>query len=155
MLRASPYPTMATIVRNILAVVIGLMAGGLVNMGLVMLGPKIFPPPAGANLSTPEGLQAAMPLLGPEHFVFPFLAHALNAFVGALVVYLMAASRRTQLPWIVGGLTLIGGIAAALMIPAPLWFEALDIIVAYLPMTCLAIKVGQRLKPETPAAPAA
>lgn len=138
---------MATIVRNILAVVIGLMAGGLVNMGLVTLGPKIFPPPAGADLTTAEGLQAAMPLLEPVHFVFPFLAHALNAFVGALVVYLMASSRREQLPWIVGGLTLLGGIAACAMIPAPLWFEALDLIVAYLPMTWLAIRVGAKLKP--------
>ncbi len=142
---------MATIVRNILAVVIGLMAGGLVNMGLVMLGPKIIPPPAGADLTTAEGLRAAMPLLEPVHFAFPFLAHALNAFVGALVVYLMASSRRTQLPWIVGGLTLVGGIAASAMIPAPLWFKALDLIVAYLPMTWLAIRVGKAIKPDVPA----
>lgn len=138
---------MASIVRNILAVVIGLMAGGLVNMALVTLGPKVFPPPAGAVLTTPEGLRAAMPLLRPEHFVFPFLAHAFNAFVGALIVSLMAASRRQQLPWIVGILTLIGGIAASAMIPAPLWFKTLDLLFAYIPMTWLAIRAGQRLKP--------
>lgn len=142
---------MATIVRNILAVVIGLMAGGLVNMGLVTLGPKVFPPPPGAVLTTPEGLAAAMPLLEPVHFVFPFLAHAGNAFVGALVVCLMASSRRAQLPWIVGGLTLVGGIAASLMIPAPVWFKAVDLVFAYVPMTWLAIRVGQTIKPDAPA----
>jgi hypothetical protein len=34
------------------------------------------------------------------------------------------------------------------MIPAPAWFIALDLIVAYLPMAWLAVRVGTRLKGE-------
>ena len=141
---------MRDVARNILAVVAGILIGGLVNMALVTAGPQVFPPPPGADLNTAEGLAAAMPLLRPEHFVFPFLAHALNAFVGALVAFLMAVSRREALAWGVGGFTMLGGVAASVMIPAPVWFKVLDLTAAYLPMAWLAIQAGRRLKPAAP-----
>lgn len=141
---------MNNLFRNVLALVIGFVVGSLVNMGLVTLGPHVFPPPADANMTTPEGITAAMPLLEPRHFVFPFLAHALGTFAGALVAYLMSSSHRAAFAWAIGGLTLCGGIAAAFMIPAPKWFVALDLIVAYLPMAALATCLGTRLtKPRS------
>jgi hypothetical protein len=135
---------MNNLFRNVLAFIIGFVVGSLVNMGLVTLGPHVFPPPADANMTTPEGVTAAMPLLEPRHFVFPFLAHALGTFAGALVAFLMASSHRAAFAWAIGGLTLCGGIAAAFMIPAPKWFVALDLSVAYLPMAWLATRVGAR-----------
>jgi hypothetical protein len=142
---------MNPIVRNILAVVAGFVSGALVNMLLVSAGPLVFPPPPGADMTTPAGIKAALPLLQPQHFVFPFLAHAANAFVGALVAYLVAGSRREVFAWALGGLTLLGGVAAAFMIPAPAWFLVLDLGLAYLPMAWLAIHVGRRVA-ATPAA---
>jgi hypothetical protein len=133
---------MQPFVRNILAVIVGLVAGSLVNMGLVTLGPRVIPPPTGVDMSTPEGLQAAMPLLAPRHFVFPFLAHALGTFVGALVACRMAGSRGALFAWVIGVLFLGGGIAACLMIPAPKWFIALDLLGAYLPMAWIASRLG-------------
>ena len=44
-----------------------------------------------------------------------------------------------------GGGGLIGGIAACFMIPAPAWFMALDLLVAYLPMAWLAIRLGKKI----------
>lgn len=144
---------MLTLARNFLGFVLGFLTGGLVNMALVSAGPKVFPPPAGADMTTPEGLAAAMPLLQPEHFIFPFLAHALGTLVGAFVAYYAAGSHRAVFAWIVGGLTLCGGIAAAVMIPAPAWFIAADLLLAYLPMAWLAIQLGRRVVTEP--APAA
>lgn len=141
---------MNNLFRNVLAVVIGFVVGSLVNMGLVTLGPHVFPPPAGANMTTAEGIAAAMPLLEPRHFVFPFLAHALGTFAGALVAYVMAASYRTAFAWAIGVLTLAGGIGAAVMIPAPKWFIALDLVLAYLPTAWLATRVGARLTTPRP-----
>lgn len=146
---------MHALARNILAVVLGLLTGGLVNMALVSTGPKVFPPPAGVDMSTPAGLAAAMPQLQPEHFVFPFLAHALGTFVGALVAYVAAGSHRPLFAWVIGILTLAGGIAASFMIPAPAWFITLDLLGAYLPMTWLAILLGRRVTGTKPAAPTA
>ncbi|MBA4137907.1 MAG: hypothetical protein C0518_11365 [Opitutus sp.] len=142
---------MRTLARNILAVVLGFLIGGFVNMALVTAGPKVFAPPAGTDMTTAAGIAAAIPLLEPQHFLFPFLAHAANAFVGALVAYLFAVTRRELLAWIIGGLTLCGGIAASVMIPAPAWFKAVDLLLAYLPMTWLAIQLGKRIASGSPA----
>lgn len=136
---------MITLLRNILAVVAGMVIGSVVNMAIVTFGPSLVPPPAGVDMSTPEGLAQAIALFEPRHFVTPFLAHALGTLVGALVAYLVAGSRRATFAWIIGALFLVGGIAACFMIPAPAWFMAADILLAYLPMAWLAIKAGERL----------
>ncbi|WP_438479565.1 hypothetical protein [Oleiharenicola lentus] len=134
---------MNTLLRNVLAVIAGFLLGSFVNMALVVVGPKVFPPPAGLDMTTPAGLKAAMPLLEAKHFLFPFLAHALGTFVGALVAFLTAGSRKTVFAYVIGILFLCGGIAATTMMPAPKWFIAADLILAYLPMTALAVVVGR------------
>jgi hypothetical protein len=40
---------MKTILRNLLAVVVGLLVGGGVNMALVIVGPYFIPPPPGMS----------------------------------------------------------------------------------------------------------
>lgn len=135
------HPTM----RNILAIIAGFVIGGIVNMGLIMLSGSIIPPPAGADLTTPEGIKAAASLLEPKHFIFPFLAHALGTLSGALVASWIAASHKMRLAYVIGLLTLVGGIYAAYLIPAPTWFVALDLLVAYIPMAYLGGKLGIRM----------
>jgi len=63
-------------VRNILAVIAGIVIGSVANIALIELGHILIAPPPGADLSTLEGVKAAMPSFGPEQFIFPFLAHA-------------------------------------------------------------------------------
>lgn len=135
------------ILRNILAVIVGAVLGGIVNMAIVMIGPMLIPPPGGVDMTTVEGLTAAMPLLQPKHFIAPFLAHAVGVLVGAIVAYIIAASSKNIMAYIVGVLFLIGGISACFLIPAPLWFKALDLIVAYIPMAWLGIWIARKIQP--------
>lgn len=128
---------MSTILRNILAVIAGIIAGSALNMSLVFAGSKLIPPPAGADVTTMEGLAAAMHLFGPEHFLFPFLAHALGTLAGAFVALKLAANRNMVLAVFVGFFFLAGGIVNVFMLPSPIWFTALDLIVAYIPMALL------------------
>ena len=128
--------------RNILGVVAGLLVGWLVNIALVNIGPTIIPPPAGADLTSMEALASTIHLFEPKHFVFPFLAHALGTLVGVLVATLIAVSHKMKIALGLGVVFLLGGIAAAYLIPAPVWFEALDLIVAYIPMALLGAKLG-------------
>ena len=137
---------MPSILRNILAVIAGFLVGGLLNMAIVMLGPALIPPPAGVDPSDPESLARAIHLFEPRHFLAPWLAHALGTFAGALVAWLVATTRRDAMAWIVGGLFLCGGIAASLMIPAPAWFIAADLVLAYLPMAWLATRTGRAVR---------
>ena len=117
-------------------------------MALVTLGPSLIAPPAGVDVHKAESLAKAMHLFEPRHFVMPFLAHAVGTLAGALAAYLIAASYRAQMAWVIGAVFLCGGVAASLMIPAPPWFIAVDLLAAYLPMAWLGIRMGARMSPE-------
>lgn len=135
---------MKTVVRNVVAFLLGIIAGTVVNMALVSLGPVVIPPPAGVNMSDAASLSSSIHLLEPRHFVFPFLAHALGTFTGAAVAFLVAASRRFAMALGVGVFFLLGGVAASTMIRAPMWFIALDLLLAYLPPAWLGGRVASR-----------
>jgi len=106
----------------------------------------IVPPPVGVDMTTVEGMAAGMHLLGPVNFLVPFLAHALGTFVGALAACFIAISYKTFVAYFIGVFYLIGGIVASTLIPAPVWFILLDLIVAYLPMAWLALKIGNSMR---------
>jgi hypothetical protein len=132
---------MNPIIKNILAVLAGAIVGSAVNMGVIMISSSIIPPPAGVDNTTMEGLKAGMHLLQPKHFLFPFLAHALGTFIGALIAALIAANRKMLFALIIGGFFLAGGIANILMLPSPLWFTILDLVGAYIPVAFIAGKL--------------
>ncbi len=136
---------MPNLLRNILAVVVGIVIGGAVNMALVTLSPALIRPPAGVDVNDAVSLAKGIHLFEPRHFLMPFLAHALGTLAGALLAYLVAATYRAQVAYVIGAVFLCGGVAASLMIPAPTWFIALDLLAAYLPMAWLAAQIGTRL----------
>lgn len=141
-------------VRNVIAVIAGLVVGSVVNMALVTAGPALIPPPPGVDVTDPASLAAGIHLFEPRHFLMPFLAHALGTFAGALLAWWLAGSRKDAFAWAIGAVFLAGGIAAARMIPAPGWFVALDLVLAYLPMAWLAIRTGRRLSARSAPRPA-
>ena len=132
--------------RNVLAVIIGLVVGGVVNMAIIAASPAIIPPPPGVDVNNAESLAKSIHLFQPRHFIMPFLAHALGTLAGALAAYLIAVTYKTQMAYLVGVVFLCGGVAASFLIPAPAWFIALDLIVAYLPMAWLAGRIGARMQ---------
>ena len=136
------------IFRNSLAIIVGFITGSIVNMALVTVGPQIIPLPPGVDMTDPSKLVATIHLLEPQHFLFPFLAHALGTLVGALLAYLLAGSHQALFARIVGALFLAGGVVASRMIPAPMWFIALDLAVAYLPMAWVGLWLGRRFRNE-------
>ncbi len=141
---------MPNLLRNVLAVIAGIIIGGVVNGTLIALSPSLISPPAGVDVNNAESLSKAMHLFAPRHFIMPFLAHAVGTFAGALAAYLIAASIKARLAYAIGVVFFCGGVAASFMIPAPIWFIVLDLFGAYLPMAWLGIQVGARMtKPKT------
>jgi uncharacterized membrane protein HdeD (DUF308 family) len=142
---------MNPVFRNILAVLCGIFAGGALNMAIIMVSGKIIPPPAGADLTTMEGLKASIHLFEPKHFVMPFLAHALGSLAGAFLAAFIATTQKMKFAFGIGGWFLLGGIINIIMLPSsPLWFTVLDLGVAYLPMAYLGGKIALiRQNPET------
>lgn len=128
---------MYPILRNILAVIAGFIAGSFLNGSLISIGGFIIPPPEGTDTSTMEGLQTAIRLFEPKHFIFPFLAHALGTLVGAFVAVKISANRELGFAMVVGLFFLVGGIINIYLLPSPLWFTIVDLVVAYIPMASI------------------
>jgi hypothetical protein len=137
---------MNPILKNILAVIAGILIGGALNMGIIMISGSIIPPPDGADLTTMEGLKASMHLLQPKHFIMPFLAHALGTFSGALITATIAANHKMKFALGISLWFLLGGVINIFMLPSPTWFTILDLAGAYIPMGYLAGKLVVRKK---------
>lgn len=127
--------------QTVLVFVLALVTGSLVNMGLVMIGPQIIPPPPGVDMTDMNSFAAAVDTMGLQHFLFPFLAHALGTLAGCVVVVRLATRKKQFWAYSLGIFFLFGGITAAATIPAPLWFVIVDLLFAYLPMARLATKL--------------
>lgn len=133
---------MHPILKNTLAVILGLLIGGTVNSLLIMNSAALIPPPDGADLTTTEGLKAAMALMQPKHFLIPFLAHASGTLVGAFITAKIAASFAKELAILIGLLFFVGGTIMVMSLPAPLWFNVTDLLLAYFPMALLGARLA-------------
>ena len=130
--------------KNIIAVVVGIVVGSIVNMAIISISGSIIPPPEGADVTTMEGLKNSMQLFEPKNFVFPFLAHALGTLVGAFLVAKIAASHKMKFAYAIGFFFLLGGITNVFLLPSPSWFTLLDLIGAYLPMAFIGGKLATK-----------
>ena len=137
---------MKNFLLRFVAIAVALLLGGALNMFIVGIGSSVIPPPPGADFTTAEGLQQSAHLMEPRHFVMPFLAHALGTLLAGFVAAALARERKWPAALIPGLVFLVGGILAVQMIPAPLWFDVLDLTLAYLPMARLGYQLQQKLK---------
>lgn len=138
---------MSQSIKNFLGVVCGMLVGSIANMSIIVIGSLLVPPQIGAyDNSTTEGLNAMMLSMRPIDFLFPFLAHALGTFIGAIIAGLIAV-RTLRASMLIGAFFMAGGIYMVVKVNAPMWFEICDLLLAYLPTAWLAAKIIRK-KPE-------
>jgi len=128
---------MNPILRNVLAVIAGIVLGGFLNSTLIDVGPRIIPNPSEIIPGDMESLMEFGYLLKAKHCVFPFLAHALGTLLGAFIAAKFAATRNKTMALIIGWFFLFGGIVVNYLIPGPTWFKIVDLLFAYIPMAYL------------------
>jgi hypothetical protein len=131
-------------IRNTLAVIAGVVALGVAKYLATKLGNAVIPPPTGVDLSTMDGFKAAIPLYEAKQWLPAFFEHAMGSMAGAAVAAFLAASHRMTLALGIGALHMVGGLAAALMLPFPVWVVAVDLVGMYLPMAWIGGKLGSR-----------
>ena len=132
---------MNPILKNVLAVIAGWLGGSIINMMLVKVGHALIPI-EGIDPNSMTELAAVMPTLEFKYFIFPFLAHALGTFTGAIIAGLIAVNHKMKFSLGIGVLFLLGGIMVNYMLPGPTWFAATDILFAYIPMAWLGGKIA-------------
>ncbi len=129
-------------IRNLLAIVAGVLAA-FVLVGLIeALGHMVYPVPEGLDFTNPDQLQAYVQGLPVGALLFVLAAWVVATFVGGLVAASVARTRPLLYSTIVGAVVLAATIANLLMIPHPRWF-AIAAVVA-IP---IAAFVAARLRP--------
>ncbi len=133
---------MPSILRNLLAVVAGLLVGGVVNMAIIVVGPMVIPPPDGVDMSDMDRFAENLMRLEPANFIAPWLAHAIGTLVGAYVAAKLATDHRMVFALGIGAFFLLGGITMVATYGGPLWFAVVDLAGAYLPTGYLGGKLA-------------
>lgn len=133
------------IFRNIVAIIIGWAVGSFINMSLIELGGIAFPI-EGTDSNDLDAYAAIIGTLDPEYFIFPFLAHALGTLAGGFAAYLIAAAHKMKFSLTVGLLFFLSGVTINYILPGPVWFAVLDLVIAYFPMAYLGGVIGSRFK---------
>ena len=128
---------MNTILKNILAILGGVVIGMVVNMGLIITGNQLIPFEEGMN-----PMNATMWEI--KYFIFPFFAHAIGTLSGAYIAAKFSASYHMIFAICIGLFFLLGGITMVFILPAPVWFIILDLVIAYIPMSWLGWKMGNK-----------
>ena len=110
------------IVRNIGAVLVGMVAGIAVNMTLIQLNSTVFfPMPEGLDTTDTEAFNRYINSLPFYGFICVIPAHLGQSWVGAWVASRMAQSHPRRLAMVIGFFSLAGGIMAMKMINGPSW----------------------------------
>lgn len=108
-------------IRNALAVVVGMIVGMVANMALIFLNLVFYPMPEGVEMADQEAMSAYFERLPATAFLLPIVAHLAQAFVGGLIAARMGASRPVMLAMIVGTLSMVGGIVNLMTPGIPTW----------------------------------
>ncbi len=135
---------MNSILRNTLAFIVGTIVGALCNGLIIQLGPLIIPNPEGVDNSSMESLKNTIHLFQAKHFIVPFLAHSIGTFIGAFLAVKLCVSHHLKIALIISALFFIGGAYMVKLLPAPMWFNVTDLVLAYFPMGYLAFVLGKR-----------
>ncbi len=134
------------LLRKVLAVVIGFVAGSAFNMALVMASHVAFPLPPGVDPNDMEAFKAHVEAHGLPlgALIMVLIAHAGGSFVSGFACGLIARERWHAAAIGLGLLWTCSGAAMLMLIPAPAWFAVTDIAL-YIPAALLGVRLGGAL----------
>lgn len=125
--------------RTILGVLAGAVVAWLTIIASQFAGASVYPPPPGIDLRDPDQLAAFIAAAPPAAMALVLAGWALGAFLGGWVAAKISRRHRWAAALLVGALVLAGVIANAAMIPHPLWFTMLGMLLP-LPAAWLAAR---------------
>ncbi len=108
--------------RNIGAVAVGLVAGNVWNMALILLNSMVlFPMAEGTSMQDPEQMKAYIATLPAQAFVVVLAAHVGQAGIGGWIAARLGRSRPMLLAGVIGALTVAGAAYNQVALEGPAW----------------------------------
>jgi hypothetical protein len=115
--------------KRILAVIGGIVAGSITVAAVEMLGHYLYPLPAGMKSDDMEAMKEYIPNAPFMALFFVIIAYALAALVVGFVSTKIANDGKNKYAIIGGVIFLIITIINLAMLPTPIWFWALGVAV--------------------------
>lgn len=133
-------------IRKILAVIIGIVAGGAFNMAMVTASQAVYPLPDGIDPNDFDAFKAHVEAHGLPSgaLIMVLVAHAGGSLVSGFVCGLIAMRSWYVAAIGLGILWTCGGIAMLMMLPAPTWFAVADVVL-YIPAALIGVRLGGEL----------
>ena len=110
----------------------------VVNMGLIITGNHLIPLEDEMNPMNAMNWEL-------KYFISPFIAHAIGTLSGAYVAAKFSDKYHMIFAICIGLFFLVGGITMVFILPAPVWFIILDLVIAYIPMSWLGWKMSNKI----------
>ncbi len=136
-------------IKTIILWIEQLIFGAIVNSIVLQLVLSIIKMPQGVSFNSPESISASLSLLSPKHFIAPFAAHAIGTLVSAILLTWILELNSPRSALLASFLFFCGGSYMAYILPAPLWFNLLDLTLAYFPMGLLGYWIGRKIVEKT------
>ena len=115
------YQKLKIMIKNILAVILGLIIGNIAIMGLHYVGMFFYPLPEGTDMGDMNAIAEYIKIAPFGSLLFVMLAHIGGAFLAGLSTALV--SKKMLTVYLVGGFFTLAGIYNLYMLPHPLWFN--------------------------------
>lgn len=130
--------------RKILFIIVGIITATIIIYLIESLGHLVYPPSEDLNLKDPDTIKSIMKDVPAGALLFVLLAYALGSFCGGLITAFISKSSKVINAIIVGFVLLIFGLTNLLIIPHPVWFTIVSIIL-YIPCAYMGGKVALKL----------
>lgn len=111
--------------RIALATIVGFIVGNVVNMGIIRF---FIPVEVAPGMDENEAMLKTMESFTALDFMIPLAAHVLGVLSGLIVARLICKTSNIPI-YIIGGLHMLGTILVQFMIPAPVWFNIIDMVI--------------------------
>jgi len=123
--------------KRILIIILGIIVGSVFIYLVEALGHLVYPPPEGIDTNDMESMKIMIDQLPFGAFLFVLLAYGVGSFIGGLLSAFLSKNGRVANAVIVGSILMIFGIINLLMIPHPVWFTLVSIML-FIPCAYLA-----------------
>jgi hypothetical protein len=140
---------MGKVVRSILAVILGFVAAGVVMMAIESVNGRVLYPELGkmaGGMTDREQVRALMASAPVGAFLVVLFGWALGSLVGGFVAAWIGRNAPMRHALVLGGLLTLAGIGNNLMLPPPLWFWIVSLVV-FFPATYAGARLAERKGP--------
>jgi ABC-type Na+ efflux pump permease subunit len=127
--------------RNLLSVIVGLIASFIVIEVIEIIGYKMYPPTTNLNFNNPDSFREYISSAPNSVFLLVILGYALGSLAGGFVASVIAKQNKYTKAITVGGILMGLGVFNLFNIPHPLWVIIFALIV-FLPFAYFGGKLG-------------